>query len=134
MNKYPEENKPSVFVVSGNVLSPIGKTTAENFSNLKKQVSAVKQYNNLTLSPLPFFAALFENNRYLANGSGVTRFEQLLIESVTEALQQTDLDVKDKKNILIVSSTKGNISLLETEEYSEELKKRIALTLSLIHI
>jgi 3-oxoacyl-[acyl-carrier-protein] synthase-1 len=66
----------------------------------------------------------------LANGSGVTRFEQLLIESVTEALQQTDLDVKDKKNILIVSSTKGNISLLETEEYSEELKKRIALTTS----
>ena len=36
----------------------------------------------------------------------------------------------DKKTILIISSTKGNISLLETETYNDALNKRISLNTS----
>lgn len=116
-------------MVADNVLSPIGKTTAGNFDQLKKNVSGVKKQNNPAISPRSFFASLF-NEGDIAIASGRTKFEQLLIDSISDALKNCDIDPKDKKTILIVSSTKGNISLLETEAYTPELKKRIALSTS----
>ena len=66
----------------------------------------------------------------IAGEHNYTTFEQLLIASISDALQDSDVDVNDKKTILIISSTKGNVSLLETETYSSALKKRIALPTS----
>jgi 3-oxoacyl-[acyl-carrier-protein] synthase-1 len=130
MNGINKKDNIDVFVVADNVLSPIGKTTAENFSGLKKNVTGVKQHSNTAVSPLPFYAALFGADEYLTNDDKYTRFEQLLIVSIDDAIKQTDIDVRDNKTILIISSTKGNISLLETKEYDQSLKKRIALTTS----
>ena len=45
-------------------------------------------------------------------------------------LQNSGINAGDQKTILIISSTKGNISLLESETPSKELNKRIALTTS----
>jgi len=118
-----------VFVVADNVLSPIGKTTAGNFDQLKKSVSGVKEQNKPTVSPKPFFASLF-NKDDINIEAGRTKFEQLLIDSISDALKNSYIDPKDKKTILIISSTKGNIGLLETEEYTLELEKRIALSTS----
>jgi 3-oxoacyl-[acyl-carrier-protein] synthase-1 len=118
-----------VFVVGDNVLSPVGKTTLENFDQLKKNVSGVKEQNKPTISSKSFFASLF-NEEDVATESGRTKFEQLLINSITDALQNCDIDPADKKTVLIISSTKGNISLLETEEHTPELEKRIALSTS----
>jgi len=118
-----------VFVVADNVLSPIGKTTIENFDQLKKNASGVKEQNNQAISPKPFFASLF-NEGDINIESGKTKFEQLLIDSISDALQNSGIDPTDKKTILIISSTKGNISLLETEVHTPELEKRIALSTS----
>lgn len=119
----------NVFVVADNVLSPVGKTTDENFDQLKKNIPGVKEQNKPAISPVPFFASLF-NEGDIVIESGRTKFEQLLIDSITDALQNCDIDPTDKKTILIISSTKGNISLLETDEYTPELEKRIALSTS----
>jgi 3-oxoacyl-[acyl-carrier-protein] synthase-1 len=59
-----------------------------------------------------------------------TKFEQLLITSIADALQHTSIDPKDKKTVLIISSTKGNISLLETDTNSLALQKRVAMSTS----
>jgi len=126
-----KQNKvDDVFVVADNVYSPIGKTTAENFVNLKKGISGVRQRHPGAISPHPFFAALFADDEQIAPTSAHTKFERLLIASIDDALKQSDIDVRGSKAILIISTTKGNISLLETEKYSEALKKRIALTTS----
>jgi len=121
-----------VFVVADNVLSPLGKTTAENFSKLKENNSAVKQHTNTAISPLPFFASLFNAGEQFvkADEHNYTKFEQLLIASIAEALNGSGIDVHDKKTVLIISSTKGNISLLETELNNPDLKHRIALSTS----
>src|SRR5579859_3726565 len=118
-----------VFVVADNVLSPIGKTTIENFDQLKKNVSGVKKQSKHAISPRPFFASLFSESDLSAE-AGRTKFEQLMTDSIAEALQNSGIDPTDKKTILIISSTKGNISLLETKEHTPELEKRISLSTS----
>ena len=49
------------------------------------------------------------------SGGEYTKYEQLLLASISNAIEKAGIDVKDKKTVLIISSTKGNISLLETE-------------------
>jgi len=123
--------EPDVFVVADNVLSPLGKTTAENFSQLKQNISGVRLQNS-DISFDDFYASLFdENETFIKDGDNLyTKFEQLLIASIGDALQDSGIDTKDKKTVLIISSTKGNISLLETEQYAPDLQKRIALSTS----
>jgi 3-oxoacyl-[acyl-carrier-protein] synthase-1 len=117
---------PDVFVVADNVFTPLGKTTAQNFANLKNDQSAVKQHQHNSLT---YFAALFGEAEFPSNQQ-YTKFEQLLIVSISDALKQGGLDAPDKKTVLIISSTKGNISLLETEKNGPELQNRIALSTS----
>ncbi|HZX58661.1 MAG TPA: beta-ketoacyl synthase N-terminal-like domain-containing protein [Mucilaginibacter sp.] len=122
---------PDVFVVADNVFTPLGKTTAENFANLKRNISAVKEHRDATISKLPFYAALFDKDEsFVKSNTDHTKFEQLLIASIEDALSQSGLSASDKKTVLIISSTKGNISLLETEKNSAGLQKRIALSTS----
>lgn len=119
-----------VFVVADNILSPVGLTTKENFVALKKNKSGIARHENPGLSPIPFYASLFSGNPIFPenkNKTVYTQFEQLLIASISDALQNTDIDIRDKKTVLIISSTKGNISLIETERFSEKLKERVAL-------
>ena len=48
-----------VFVVSDNILSPIGLTSEQNFSALKENQSGIKKHEDEKLSPVPFHASLF---------------------------------------------------------------------------
>jgi len=123
-----------VFVVSDNILSPLGWTTDENFTRLKNSVSGIRWHDDTALSPEPFYAALFnkELDQDLAAklpGAGeLTRFEQVLAASIRQALEGCKVDPADPETILIISSTKGNIPLLETAEPGDpELKDRISL-------
>jgi 3-oxoacyl-[acyl-carrier-protein] synthase-1 len=118
-----------VFVIADNIISPLGKTTADNFAQLKNGVSGVKEHH-LAMSPVPFFASLFNADEDLFQNSKYTKFEQLLIASINDALKEIEIDIKDEKTILIISSTKGNISLLEDEVFRPELTNRISLSAS----
>jgi 3-oxoacyl-[acyl-carrier-protein] synthase I len=122
-----------IFITSDNIISPVGMNTADNFSKLCENTSGVKRHEDIHMSDQPFYAALFSNaSPFLQaeNLSGYTKFEKLLIASVADAIQDSGIDTKDKRTILIISSTKGNISLLETETYSDELVNRISLNTS----
>jgi 3-oxoacyl-[acyl-carrier-protein] synthase-1 len=121
-----------IFVSSDNIVSPIGLTTAENFSQLKQNVSGIKLHQNSSMSDQPFQAALFADDSFPVNDQQkkYTKFENLLIASISDALVKSNVDPADKKTVLIISSTKGNVSLLETEEASGSLNKRISLNTS----
>lgn len=122
----------AIFVSSDNIVSPIGLTTAENFEQLKQNITGIKLHDDKLISDQPFQAALFCNEDFYNEQSkkNYTRFEKLLIASITDALANSNISAPDKKVVLIISSTKGNISLLETEEPSDELNKRISLNTS----
>jgi len=50
-----------------------------------------------------------------------TRFEQLAICSVKDVISGTDLDLSGSRTIFILSTTKGNVDLLETDPGDERL-------------
>jgi 3-oxoacyl-[acyl-carrier-protein] synthase-1 len=129
MDKIREQD---VFVVADNVFSPIGKTTTENFDQLKQNITGVKRHHIPAISSQPFYASLFDQHeKFIQNEKDhYTKFEQLLISSIEDALKDSGINAQDKKTALIISSTKGNIALLETEKNNRELQRRISLSTS----
>ncbi len=122
-----------IFISSDNILSPIGLNTADNFSQLKKNISGIKKQDDTGMSEQPFYASLFDKEKNLSDKelqNKYTRFESLLIASISDALINSGINISDKKTVLIISTTKGNISLLETETYNEKLRHRISLNTS----
>ena len=133
MNWVNEKTMTDIFISSDNILSPIGSDTAENFLQLKQNVSGIKKQEDKSMSEQPFYAALFDNENGFSKieyGEKYSKFEKLLITSISDALANTQIKATDTKTVLIISSTKGNISLLETEEPSDELNKKISLNTS----
>jgi 3-oxoacyl-[acyl-carrier-protein] synthase-1 len=117
-----------IYIVADNIVSPIGVTTGENFSQLTHQVSGIRLQNNTHLLPGSFYAALFDTGSpYKKENDTYTSFEQLLIASISEALQNCGLPAGDKRTVLIISSTKGNIDLLEKNSRHKPTPERIAL-------
>jgi 3-oxoacyl-[acyl-carrier-protein] synthase-1 len=114
-----------VFVVADNIVSPLGGSTAANFGHLKRGHSGVILHEDAALSAEPFYASLFDQIPGVP--SALTSFERLLLASIQEAMYESGVDPGDPRSILIVSSTKGNISLLESGANDESLKDRIAL-------
>lgn len=121
-----------IFVSSDNIVSPIGLTTAENFLQLTLNESGIQLHHDSSMSDQSFQASLFSDENFVANEhqKKYTKFENLLIVSISDALSKSRVDPADKRTALIISSTKGNISLLEREELSESLNKRISLNTS----
>src|SRR5947209_1085894 len=117
-----------VFIVADNIISPIGDTSVSNFEMLTRNISGVKQHGAGNWSAVSYYASLFaDGHRFLAEPAGYTKFEQLLIASISGALKHSDIDSTDKKTALIISTTKGNISMLETDAGKPDLSYRIAL-------
>lgn len=122
-----------IFISADNIFSPLGANTAENFSQLKNNVSGIKLHDDLIMSGQPFYASLFDSTKAFAaeaNQNDYTKFEKLLITSIKNALDNSKINTRGKKTVLIISSTKGNISLLETETCSKALQTRISLNTS----
>ena len=103
-----------VFIIADNIISPLGSTAADNFSKLSASVSGIRRHDDSSLSELPFYASLFDSSPYPGNNvKEYTKFERLLIDSISDAMQQCMVNPTDAKTVLIISTTKGNISLLE---------------------
>jgi 3-oxoacyl-[acyl-carrier-protein] synthase-1 len=119
---------PDVYIVADNILSPIGSTTAGNIAALKKGISGVSEHLAPHLSDGTIVTSLFKDIKVFKNiGNSYTKFEKLLILSIKDSLTKNNVEYNTDKTVLIISSTKGNISLLETEIHTMALNKRISL-------
>lgn len=119
-----------VYIIAENIISPIAFTAQDNFAALKEGKSGIQLHNNNSFSPEPFFASLFNDGAFLNNDTAYSKFETLLIRSITGALSLVHIDPSDEKTALVISSTKGNISLLENNNFDADLAKRISLPAS----
>lgn len=114
-----------VYVVADNIVGPLGSTTRENFDQVLSGNSGIAQHNNAAYAAAPFYGAITtpaQLDAFTANANvkGYTRFEQLLVASVQSALQQTAVTLTDARTGFIISTTKGNIELLEQQPEGAE--------------
>jgi 3-oxoacyl-[acyl-carrier-protein] synthase I len=122
-----------VFIIADNIISPLGYTSDDNFRQLSNGISGIKEHALPRMAPKPFYASLIEpghcEKRFESfdPGEKYSKFERMLILSASTALQNSGIDMGDPGTVLIISSTKGNIELLEKENTDPELKEHIAL-------
>ena len=111
-----------VYRIADNITSPLGMTSAQNYQAVKAGHSALACYSDWWDIPTPFTAALLSSSQnqalYLA---GMTRFESLVIHSVTQALEHTDIDIASPRVVFILSTTKANVELLGDPKATPEL-------------
>ena len=105
--------------VAHNILSPLGMTSAENYAAVKAGRSMLKRYEGLWGLPEPFVASLMDRDKVeqafaeITDLKPYTFFEKMIILSATKALGQTDIDPTSDKVLFILSTTKGNVFLLD---------------------
>ena len=116
-----------VFILADHIVSPLGEGTAANFRQVTAGVSGIRRHEAGPVSARPFYASLFEAAEPTAP---LTRFETILISAIDGALKDSNIDPSDPETVLILSTTKGNIQLLETNPYNDALRDRISLSTS----
>lgn len=125
----------NVYVIADNIVSPLGPTAAANFAAVAGGGSGIRLHNNTLLSPAPFYAAmllpeLLQEYSATAGLEGYTKFEQLLILSVGDALSQSGIDITSSRTAFLVSTTKGNIELLEQQRDNPQVTEQMELTVT----
>lgn len=108
-------------VISDNITSPLGLTTEQTYKAVCEGTSGLKHYpcedgkggwNDL---PFPIEASLFCKEQWdKIMVDGFSKFESLVLYSVKAAISTLTFD--KERAILILSSTKGDIELLEKGE------------------
>ena len=91
-----------IFVASDNIITSLGFTTEENASALKEGQTGITMHEDERLSSSAFWASRVDDPALsfrfsaFANAEEFTRFEQLIICSVKDALRFSSIDLSDK--------------------------------------
>lgn len=130
----------SIYVISENIISSLGFTADENAASLLLGKTGIRMQNDNFLSPAPLplsladtnrinsgFEAILEQYKKKQGAASFTRLEKMLILSVSDALKSAPINVHDEKTILVLSTTKGNIDLLEDRYTAKFDHKRVYL-------
>ncbi|NOX84937.1 MAG: beta-ketoacyl synthase [Chlorobi bacterium] len=111
-----------IYFITDNIITSLGFNTAENFAAVKAGHVGIEIINDKTLYPDQFPASLVNTERLdeefakLSAKEKFTRLEKMLILSVTDALKHSDVDIRSDRTGIILSTTKGNIDLLEPQK------------------
>lgn len=126
----------NVFFAGYHIVSALGLSVEENVEQILNHKTGIKICNNpqWTTEPTPLAIV----NRSVIEKEIVgnyTLFEKFLIYAIDKALEsQTLFDIKSKETLLIISTTKGNIELLDPEIAKQYPNDRIHLWASALAI
>ncbi len=125
------------FVSYNNILSSLGFDSETVVDNISNGISGLEKYEDGSLLPEPFCASLISSEKItdefnkIGRSSKYTKLEQMLILSLKKVIEASDIPLNEEVGLLI-STTKGNIDVLETESnfpesraYLSELGKTI---------
>ena len=107
------------YIESSNAISSLGFTTEDNYNNIIAGNSGVKTIDNSDLSATKFPASSIKDSEIekrfsqIENGKTYTRFEKLAILSIDQAIKNSKIDLSTERTLFILSTTKGNIELLD---------------------
>lgn len=113
--------------IADNIISPLGLTTEDNLNALIQGNSGLSLHEGTFGLPEAFCASLLDRNfitglfdRSSLSLEKYTFFEKLCILSASQAIADCSLQAENEDVIFIISTTKGNVDVLEDSEKSEE--------------
>src|SRR5690554_160608 len=125
------------YVSYNNIISSLGFNSEAVVENIHQEVSGLELIKNSQVLPDPFYSALIPSDKLeeafqaLQPKKDYTRLEKMMICSLHEVIQASNLPLNDRVG-LIISTTKGNIDALDDTNpfpkeraYLSELGKHI---------
>ncbi|MDR3251470.1 MAG: beta-ketoacyl synthase [Tannerella sp.] len=113
-------------LIGDNIISALGFSSEENYRNVKAGVCGLKLFSGRYDIPEPFMASeidnelLEENFKLISSSKNIdinyTKLEKASIVSAALALKNTDIDPSDERVLFVLSTTKGNVFLLDKDE------------------
>lgn len=99
------------YIISDNITSPLGDSTADNLASLKAGRTALRRHEAAEMRVGEAFTASLSDKYTTDGGDGLTPFERISLHSIGEALKgcQGRVDLGGGRTILILSTTKGNV-------------------------
>ncbi len=123
------------YVLSDNILSPLGATSEANYRAVKQGQSALKAYAAEALQvPEPFVASLLADadnadaaadnaaadnaaaDTTAAGADRLSHFERMALASAREALAAADIDASASDVVLVLASTKGGVEQMHRHD------------------
>lgn len=102
--------KRTVWSVADCIVSPLGVTSEENYAKIRKGISRIRLVTDKRLGDEPLCVSWMGD---VSLSDGATRFETLCLEALQGALD--DLKLPPHRTLFILSTTKGNIELLDRD-------------------
>ncbi len=111
-----------VYLSYNNIVSSYGFSSDIAVENIKKEVSGLEWVDDPTLLPTPFYSSRIDQEKlwqeFIALGlqGQFTRLEKMMLVSLHKVITASHLPLSSKVGLMI-STTKGNIDLLDTENH-----------------
>jgi len=124
----------AVFISATNCITPIGFDVAENISAIESGKSGIGRFEN-ELMENPFYSAIVDQNKLdlrfdqISKVDNYTKLEMMMIVALAPVIAQSKSKLDDK-TVLILSTTKGNITALETNNIPQAQLSELAQTIA----
>ncbi len=120
-----------IYVTADHIISPLGLDTDENVRAVMSGKTGIRTVDEQNIYPEPFCAALIDRQNVsglldFKGSESYTFLEKLFIFSIGKVLERVG-DFDRSRTILILSTTKGNIDLLDKNCVSEIPVQRVEI-------
>ena len=117
-----------IYSIGNCIVSPLGWCSEDNFQAVLRGDSQLRYYENAFSLPHPCFISLIDNDlleeHFTVIGqkpvNGLTKVEKIAILAAAQALTQANIDASSPEVLFVISTTKGNVDLLEHNPYESQ--------------
>lgn len=140
MGRLTVNKMKPVYIFNDSIISSLGFTTAENVAAIKNDTIGIRMVNDPALYPKPVLLSLVDTDKLNVRFAEVlkeykksvpaesfTRLEKMFIVSISDALKEQANVLRSRQTLLVISTTKGNIDLLENRHKAAFSHKRVYL-------
>jgi 3-oxoacyl-[acyl-carrier-protein] synthase-1 len=124
-----------VYITETNCITPIGFDVATNIKNIGNAVSGIQLHDKPKLFNAPFYASIINDEDLdlafakVSSAKNYSRLEKMMILALEPIIKKSKV-VLNERTAFILSTTKGNVTALESENiepaYLDQLAKKIA--------
>jgi 3-oxoacyl-[acyl-carrier-protein] synthase-1 len=123
-----------VFISGINCITPIGFDVAENIGAIELGLCGIRRFENEMMGN-PYYAAIVDINKLDQQFSKIgivdnyTKLEKMLILALAPIVAKSKSKI-DNKTVLILSTTKGNITALQNNDVQKSELSQLAKTIA----